>query len=1219
MKKPGTKKTSSSHINLFYKVFPLKRRVVYKLTMLFISSLIIYSCTGFDYGDEDAIESPYKKDPKLNWKSSLLKLPAIDAPKEKTAPLTACYRKDLVLPVTPRSARISFFIKNTPYWISINGVTVSQPQEESLQLKGLKNIDITSNLHEGHNVIVFKSICTEPDQSWFSAEGIVFCEDGSTLRILTDNWKGGWNLPEGWKNPAFMPEGWQLVKSANESIQENEGYHINALTVDAKLRPHANFEIRLPYYGPIQVQPVVYPTGEYMDQPIFDEENHVMLEVLLMNMQKEGIDSIELQAAVFDETSQRTTGSEQITLSPQGALDLKGSLDLGKLSKGAYEIRFILKKNGKELASRNYEIVNVGKIEQRLVDGTHYEEGLDLKEVWNIDCTAEPGEGEFVATHTDWNTGEEWREVETKVVDGPAGRYRVLGDKRDRLYFAYTYQLKNLYVPHLAVVEWPDDAHRDFIVQIKEPGSGSPYFNDRHAAFQRSETSWIMDHDRFPERSNKLKKLHLLFWPNSRIGSIYICNVDGGKEPAAAASITFYEITNGLPALRIKDAGDHLIGPHTERGNFTLASTYYSGKLGTHFVKNLGLLDHPGFYHNWYVTTENLIKCMRFSGQNLYLSGHFMYNSTLYASELDDWGYSQNSYLGGDVIRDNTGLILRMFEQNGIAMVSGVEHFNVPVLTDIQPTPEEIRAGIEHKFMVTREGTLFPVHAVRYANGGWTGSGRPLPDGTVPWPAPNYFHPDIQERFMAIIDDLAEKYGKYNAWKGIAFFLSRCMGPMEVAHLRSSNTLQAGYEDYTIDLFEKETGIQIPVNKLDPDRFEKRYQWIKKNIEEQWINWRCSKYTDFYRRIRNRISGGRPDIKLYLIIGEPMLWKGSQEILDGHYDDSTFLVNLLKRFGFDLPKLQNEPGIVLTSTYALAGSGEARYTGDHQGWRELTQNQMWQSFFADNAIGGAFIKSGLQHYGRYTFPEDFWIFSELGTHQGWLYSTYVTETFVNVMSRSNPTWMPHTWMDICESMGRIQEKRIFARAYRCLPNAKYERLAGNGLDKNIWISQTKTKGVRYAYASNLHWWKPYVTLQFGKNTEVYDLIDNKPVKLENGAWKFRMKPYSIQTFRISGGDIQSAGVEIDEADRKHIESEIRQVLSETEKIISEARKRKSEFAGQQGWESLKELELRTEQARARFETGDLAEAYTLITGALPIAQDKIRRILKGEKIVPLYL
>ena len=141
--------------------------------------------------------------------------------------------------------------------------------------------------------------------------------------------------------------------------------------------------------------------------------------------------------------------------------------------------------------------------------------------------------------------------------------------------------------------------------------------------------------------SGKMKKLRFIFWPNEEIGSVHVWNTYGGEVPAAVARITLYEITNDLPALRIEDAGDRMIGYHTERGSQTMAASYHAGPFGAYFDLVAGA-PHYEFYRNWYTTTENMIKRLRFAGQNMYLMGHFMYDSTLYPTKK--FTFTQNTY-----------------------------------------------------------------------------------------------------------------------------------------------------------------------------------------------------------------------------------------------------------------------------------------------------------------------------------------------------------------------------------------------------------------------------------------------------------------------------------------------------------------------------------------------------------------------------------------------
>ena len=60
------------------------------------------------------------------------------------------------------------------------------------------------------------------------------------------------------------------------------------------------------------------------------------------------------------------------------------------------------------------------------------------------------------STSEGWRNLDQWREADTRVVEGPAGRYRELTVNRNMHYFAYRYRVERLYAPHLAVVEWPE-------------------------------------------------------------------------------------------------------------------------------------------------------------------------------------------------------------------------------------------------------------------------------------------------------------------------------------------------------------------------------------------------------------------------------------------------------------------------------------------------------------------------------------------------------------------------------------------------------------------------------------------------------------------------------------------------------------------------------------------------------------------------------------------
>lgn len=81
--------------------------------------------------------------------------------------------------------------------------------------------------------------------------------------------------------------------------------------------------------------------------------------------------------------------------------------------------------------------------------------------------------------------------------------------------------------------------------------------------------------------------------------------------------------------------------------------------------------------------------------------------------------------------------------------------------------------------------------------------------------------------------------------------------------------LDIGYDDATIHLFEQETGITIPSEQGDRQRFNKRYQWLMQNFKEEWINWRCQKVHDMDMGIHAHLTALRKNWGVWHLTGRP--------------------------------------------------------------------------------------------------------------------------------------------------------------------------------------------------------------------------------------------------------------------------------------------------------------------------------------------------------------
>ena len=1075
-----------------------------------------------------------------------------------------CYRKGFILPAGVRLAKLSIWGGGRSNRIWVNG----RLAHDSGRFRGYanQNFEITRYLKAGANTL---ALALE-GQGWWQlenslvAEGIIFCTDGSIVRILTDEtWKVGWDLAPGWEQPKGDTSAMVAPELGLPTFQwPPKGDDYNFVGVGPS---ESNLPMP-PHYGPINT---VKPVG--MSQPIFDEGKPIALAVALMNAPK-GTLSYE----IMDEFTRKVIDRGQARLRRQEPLDQVGEFRHAPVKQGCYRIRFVLSDAGKELDRRDYEIAVVGPIEQPLVEGKSYEEGMNLKLVWEVDCTQEPEPGTFASFTGDGKL------QESRVVEGPAGRYReVFHTPSNVSMFGYQFRVEHPWVPHVAVIEWPDDAQRRFQVEIIEetpmfgPGRARHYWGYGRGT---GGVTCLPDHP----RTNKMQKLYILYWPNEQEETILVQDPVGGKAPAAAARISIYEITNEIPALRIKDfqPGARLLGVHAERGPSNCTAFSYAGPLGAKFFDRSHCIWLPESYRNWYTNNLNLIKKMRFSGQNMFLMGQFMYTGTMYPSQ---YGYDMNGPAAPpDIACEYGALMMRMFEQHDMGFISGFEFGNIPELSDSYLTPEELRAGKPTLLSVSRHGT--------FAQGWFNGY------------MVNFLHPEVQKVIYQMTDELIALYQEYPAWKGMGFILDRWLGPL-IQGDYSPRILEWGYEDYSIELFQKKTGIKIPIPPQDPDRFQKRYEWLMANARERWIQFRCDEITALYREIAQRLRRARPDLRVFLFFDEPLGSIPEYADMDETWGHPEKQLELVRHFGFDPPALKKIPGVSLSWTIRTLTASPVRPRGPHWGVaRDLCHSQDWQNFFANDGVGATYVHIGFTEWS-FKPPKDIgWPYSgkysfvPATTCYLWPPGDYAADYWTNQFVRTNPTAIAHTWCDSNLPGNPDHELRLFARAYRTLPNGKYQRLTGNGLDTNIWIASTQVKDEGYCYAANTNWWELEVNLRFAPGSQIYDLIADQPVKLDpQRRWTFHLRPYGIQTFRVVQGKIEAASAQPREAERPQVMSHLDDALGAGSATLARGEKKGNQFLQSDQAQPFRRLESLVKEASEKRQAGDLSSAYQVAT------------------------
>jgi hypothetical protein len=204
---------------------------------------------------------------------------------------------------------------------------------------------------------------------------------------------------------------------------------------------------------------------------------------------------------------------------------------------------------------------------------------LRLRLLEGIDCAGEQSPGFYRD------------DGQAKVVPSPLGAYREAGETLGSR-FAYRFEVDRLRIPHLLVVQYPDDRARRMVVSIDSPSYPVP----------GDVASGMACGGPFPV-TNRVYEHRLLFWPREAEGRVMIVTAGPGM-PAAALSVKVYEVEGGLPGLQVNEPS----GQPSRRLGLEWARSSILPSFGGR------VLDDPAEVQ---IAVANLVDYLRWTGQNV--------------------------------------------------------------------------------------------------------------------------------------------------------------------------------------------------------------------------------------------------------------------------------------------------------------------------------------------------------------------------------------------------------------------------------------------------------------------------------------------------------------------------------------------------------------------------------------------------------------------------
>ena len=653
----------------------------------------------------------------------------------------------------------------------------------------------------------------------------------------------------------------------------------------------------------------------------------------------------------------------------------------------------------------------------------------------------------------------------TRVVRSKIGAYREAGAKQ-RSRFALRVRAPALGRPCVIDWEYPDDKPRtmELIAQTVK-GSGSEY-ELQTGAFCGAEYAL----------SNRMMTQRSIFWPRGADLMLIFMTAEEGR-PAAAARVRVYEVEGRLPKLTVRPAA---------------AVNGWPRMVGLYYEDPALCYDFGGYdaMPDFGLTIGRLMDYMDYFGQNLFMYPAVWYHGPFYPSE------SQGVVMQRPHPRNYIEYMLLRFGQRGMSFVPTLNVHGLPSVADWI---------WDESMLTTGEAAAGPLTMLWHGApniSGWHGT------------PPNYnpLHPDVRAAILNMVDEMLALYGESPAFKGLCFHLTKhCM--------LWFGTIEAGYNDYCVEAFERDTGIRVPVDPRDPGRSNARYRWLLENAREKWIEWRCRALHGLYTEVAAKLRSKRPDLKLVLALYRP----NKRDLMLGVDLDQRpdYVAETNRESGADPALYRGQPNIVVQRTIYPADYRWYRsrrgYQDDPIQIRHLNERRAsfavlrkgaepWVNMhdrYWEDAVGRA------AKWRPFGAREMGWRVSTLNPNQAHCLDSYTTPLAqADAFAFTKGGFLVGT-------IGMEPQVGRFTQAFRAIPAKPFVDHKADTDPVRVRYCPD-TRGL-YVYAVNPSCDAQSVRLRFtGRGLAARDLVTDRPASLQADALTLRIDAYGLRAFLVRG-------------------------------------------------------------------------------------------------------
>ncbi|MEK6749688.1 MAG: family 10 glycosylhydrolase [Pseudomonadota bacterium] len=613
----------------------------------------------------------------------------------------------------------------------------------------------------------------------------------------------------------------------------------------------------------------------------------------------------------------------------------------------------------------------------------------------------------------------------------------------------FAYRINGLVPQHgyRVEVDYPDDALRTFAIALREAEPLSyPVAGGVDSGGEFSLTHTMQTHT-------------LYFWPRTSDVRIVFMTAHN-RMRAAASRVRIYRLAGDLLPLA-PPGGRHFINWYEEGDNYQ--SMYGVPNADTDAMRDANRIG-----------VERWAKAAGYRGVNVLSPTVSIYHFSLYPSRF-------NLTFTSSPHDDSLQRILLMSEKYGLK-----------VLPEIHPRADELawpNTDTSHtaaNLLVNKNGetNYFSTDKKK----------RNYP------PYYNPVFPANQDWYVGMVGELADRFKDSPALLGINL---RQMNWVN-ASLNNFVSLDWGYDDFTVALFQQDTGIKLPATMSSDAPFplvvkaRVRYKWLMSHAREQWIAWRCNKIAQLYARIRDRIQLARPDLKLFSSV---FARTGSSS---GH--------DALRGAGIDPRLLTHIKGVVLINALHTYGRRDTLEVANRQVRDQLVDANNLHALYTPPA-SGAFLNSANYLEATGVVATNVALGFPASTKTTWTSAAatpagrHFLERYAIQLAETDATWLGDGGN--AYSLGQA-ELGDFMREYRALPDTPFSLRADARDPIAVW--ELRRAHDYLFYAVNRERYRVKIQIQIQGSGAIRRLSNGEYVARPNGVLELDLMPYQLLAF-----------------------------------------------------------------------------------------------------------